>query len=142
MLKCGYHHTIDMTYIDKRIKPTTKGWPGTEQSLQKETAKIIKKVLFNAGLPQLAFHVANERKASVQQHARLKLQGVLGGVSDWIVLVPRQGFHGLVVELKKAGEDAKPEQKDFMNGAADQGYLVVLINDLDTFRNVIEEYLK
>ena len=128
------------TYKDLR-KPAKLAWQGQEQAFQKETAKILKKALYNAGLPQLGFHTANERKAKVQEHARLKLQGVLSGVSDWIILIPRKGFHGLVIELKKSGGTADDNQKTFMNGAAGQGYLVVLINDLETFEETINAYL-
>lgn len=128
--------------IDLRTKPSTKGWPGKEQEFQKETAKFLKKALYNAGLPQLAFHVANERKAKVQEHAKLKLQGVLSGVSDWIILIPRQGYHALIIELKRAGENANEDQIKFLNGATEQGYLAVLVNDLQTFQDTITAYLK
>ncbi len=46
----------------------------------------------------LAFHVANERKASVQFHLKLKRLGLLDGVADWLVFPI--GARKIAIELK------------------------------------------
>lgn len=127
-------------YHDLRL-PAKQAFQDHEWKLQKATAMWLKKELFNRGLPQLAFHCPNERKATPKQLNDLKLQGVLSGASDWIILIPAGEYHGLVVELKKAGENAKPDQKQFMNDCAREGFVAVLVNDIDTFKQTVTDYL-
>ena len=127
--------------IDLR-KPAKQAFQELEHKFQKESAQWIKKELFKRGLPQLAFHVPNERKASIRQLAQLKLQGVLSGASDWIILIPAGEYHGLVVELKKAKGTTNDDQKKFLIAAAEQGYLAVVINDMETFKETVTAYLE
>ena len=70
----------------------------------------------------LAFHVANERKSSKQQGAMLKRMGVLKGVSDIIIMEPRGGYHGAVIELKAKKGRPSSEQVKFISRAKERGY--------------------
>jgi len=40
-------------------KPSKLAWQGSEDSLQTECAKFLKKALYNAGLPQVFYHPPN-----------------------------------------------------------------------------------
>lgn len=126
--------------IDLR-KPAKLAFQDLEHKLQKASAQWLKKELYNRGLPQLAFHPANERKASIKELANLKLQGVLSGASDWIILIPAGEYHGLVIELKKAGGTTNDDQKKFLIAAAAEGFFAVVINDMETFKVTVTEYL-
>lgn len=55
----------------------------------------------------LIFHVANERRASVQYHVKMKRKGVLAGVADFLAF-PLNG-RKLAIELKddKGVQDAE-----------------------------------
>ena len=126
--------------IDLR-KPAKQADQREERFLQKDCAMWLKKELYLRGLPQIFYHVANERKATPAQHSRLKLQGVLKGVSDIVLPVRSQEFSGIYAELKTKNGVPSPEQKAFLKGVAEQGYLAVIINDIITFREVLTSYL-
>lgn len=128
-------------YKDLR-KPAKQAYDGLEQGFQRECAEWLKKELYLRGEPQLFYHCPNERKASVAQLSRLKAQGVLSGVSD-VVLPLRSGeFCGVYCELKAKGGSPSQEQKDFLNGVANEGYLAIIVNDLETFKSVFSYYLE
>jgi hypothetical protein len=128
-------------YKDLRL-PAKQAWQADEQKFQLECSKWLKKFLYISNESQLYYHVPNERKATMAQMSRLKAQGVLSGVSD-VVLPLRSGeFSGIYCELKKAGGSPSPEQKAFLNGVAAEGYLAVVINDLETFKKVFSYYIE
>ena len=128
-------------YKDLR-KPAKQAWQEDEQKLQKEVSKWLKKELYLRGEPQLYYHIPNERKASMAQMSRLKAQGVLSGASDVVLPLKSGEYSGIYCELKKAGESPSKEQKSFLTGVANEGYLAIVINDLDTFIEVFTYYLE
>ena len=60
----------------------------------------------------LAFHVANERRTSIQAGAMLKRKGVLSGVPDVLIINNNENFNGFAIELKKKGGRLQPSQKE------------------------------
>ena len=58
----------------------------------------------------LAWHVPNERKASVQRRVTMARAGVKKGVPDISVPVPNKTHHGLYIELKIKPNKPSPEQ--------------------------------
>lgn len=50
---------------------------------------------------RLMLHVPNGGKRNAAEAARLKAQGVKPGVPDIFLPIPRQGKHGLWIELKR-----------------------------------------
>lgn len=126
--------------IDLR-KPAKQAWQADEQKLQLEVSKWLKKELYLRGEPQIYYHVPNERKGTAAQMSRLKAQGVLSGVSDVVLPLRSEEYCGIYCELKKAGGSPTPEQKEFLTEVAKEGYLAVIINDLDTFKEVFTHYL-
>ena len=123
-----------------------KPYQGKEDDFQIATAKLIR--LYDP----FAFHVANERKTkegssgesikSVASGAKLKRKGVLGGVSDWLSLLPRKDYHGLVIELKANKNTLTESQINFLNAKKKAGYAVFAIWSLDEFIRIIEWYFK
>ena len=70
----------------------------------------------------------------------LKAEGVLSGVPDTFLAVPRKGFHGLYIEFKtKTG--LTDNQKEVIKALEAQGYLVAIIRTVDDFIKTIESYL-
>lgn len=126
--------------IDLR-KPAKQADQRPERNLQQDCAQWLKKQLYDRGEPQLAYHIANERKANPQQHMRLKLQGVLKGVSDICLPLKSREFSGIYCELKTKSGSPSKEQKEFLAGVSAEGYLAVVVNDFDTFKEVFTEYL-
>lgn len=72
---------------------------------------------------------------------RLKRSGVRAGVSDYILLSARGGFHGLVLELKAGKNKPTKEQQAFLESAAAAGYKAAWCSGWDTAREIILAYL-
>ena len=88
------------------------------------------------------FHVANERKTSIVQGAKLKRKGVLAGVSDCIILEPRGKYHGLIIELKTKGGTISLSQRLFITNANERNYKAVVCWSIDEVEDVLKDYLK
>jgi len=130
-----------MPYHDLRL-PAKKAWQGSEDSLQRECARWLRKQLYLRGLPQVFYHPPNGGSRDKREALKLQTMGVAAGVPD-VVLPLRSGeFSGLYCELKKAGGCPSKDQKFFLNALTTEGYLAVVINDLDTFKEVFTHYLE
>lgn len=91
----------------------------------------------------LLFAVPNGGKRDKVTGARLKAEGVKAGVPDVWLPVARQGFHGLVIELK-ADEKGRPskEQMTWLAELTEQGYLAVVCHGCEAAKGVLMEYLR
>lgn len=120
---------------------------------------------FNLQWPQyrgLLFAVPNGGARSKATAGKLKAEGVVPGVSDLILLVPRFGFPhiiegnadgmvsyvgtdelccGLCIEMKTAKGRQSPEQKEWQAKVEAQGYKYAVCHSLDEFMNTINNYL-
>lgn len=92
-------------------------------------------------LDNICFHPANERKCSPAQGAKLKRLGVKKGVSDIFVMTARNGYHGLIIELKSKNGRASAEQQEFLQNMRMQGYNALLCYGADEAIKAIESYL-
>lgn len=93
---------------------------------------------------KLLFHIPNENDRSdsnIIQGAIRKSLGVVAGVSDLILLVPRGLYHGLCIEMKDKKGTQKPAQKEWQTLVEAQGYKYCLCRSLAQFKNVISDYL-
>lgn len=90
------------------------------------------------------FHIVNESngKSRPQYEESLNRQGRKRGVSDWMVLVPVGGFHGLILELKRChtGSVSK-EQKAFLIRQQSLGYKCVVAYGFRAALEAIKDYL-
>ena len=89
--------------------------PGPEE--QAQTAFFDFCALMASAHPAyaLAYHVPNERKASIQRRVALKRAGVRKGVPDIVVPVPCGSFAALYIELKIKPNKPSPEQLDLIS---------------------------
>lgn len=71
----------------------------------------------------------------------MKTEGATKGVPDLFLPVARQGYHGCYVEMKKFGGRLSKEQRDFMEFAKEQGYLVLVCFGHKTAIANLEWYL-
>ena len=110
---------------------------------------------FNLQWPQyrgLLFAVPNGGARSKATAGKLKAEGVVAGVADLILLVPRwfttwrreQGClcAGLCIEMKTAKGRQSPEQKEWQARVEKMGYEYAVCRSLDEFINTIENYLQ
>lgn len=72
----------------------------------------------------------------------LKDEGVLSGVADLILLVPRHGYASLCIEMKKPGGRQSETQKEFEEAAKEYKNKYVVCYSEDDFKRVVTEYLE
>jgi hypothetical protein len=72
----------------------------------------------------------------------LKDEGVLSGAPDLLLLVPRHGFAGLCIEMKKPGGKLSDSQKAFKKAVERFKYKYVVCYSVDEFKAVTADYLE
>jgi hypothetical protein len=88
------------------------------------------------------FAVPNGGQRSARTAARLKAEGVRRGVPDVLLDVPRAGYHGLRIELKKPGRHSVSlEQREWIAGYQERGYRAEVCVGWIAARDLIVEYL-
>ena len=73
---------------------------------------------------------------------KLKAEGVMAGVSDLFLMIPKDGWHGLFIEMKVRGGKLSDSQKEFMGLATLMGYQAVVCYGFESAKDAITEYLK
>ena len=68
--------------------------------------------------------------------------GLCAGIPDMFLAVPRDGFGGLYLELKKEGEEPKKHQREVMQALSLAGYSVDWSDNLDNSKKIIINYLE
>lgn len=91
---------------------------------------------------RLLFHVENERTDGNKiDGARRVAMGLIAGVSDLILLMPRGRWHGLCIEMKTPIGSQKERQKEWQRLVESQGYRYEIVRTEEDFQNLIREYL-
>jgi hypothetical protein len=72
---------------------------------------------------------------------KLKAEGVLPGMPDLCLPVPRGGYHGMYLELKHGRGLVRPSQWSIMLELHAHGYFVRLTNHMQTALELLEGYL-
>lgn len=72
----------------------------------------------------------------------LKDEGVLAGVADLILLIPKKGFACLCIEMKKVGGRQSDRQKAFQKAVERFKGKYVICYSLEDFQAVIRDYLE
>ena len=119
-----------------------------EDDHQKALFKWADMVASPTNPTNLMFAIPMGGKRDMREAVRMKAQGSKAGVPDMCLPVPRNGSHGLYIELKRpiVKGDAKPvvsaEQKYWLSELNKQGYQAVVCYGWPEAKTVIEEYLK
>lgn len=88
------------------------------------------------------FAVPNGGVRDAVTAAKLKAEGVVAGVADLILLVPRAGFGALLIEMKTERGRQSEAQKQWQHIVCKYGeYSYVICRSLDDFIQHIENYL-
>lgn len=93
---------------------------------------------------KLLFHVENELNFAGDNSIRgaiRRSEGIVKGVSDLILLIPRRDWHGLMIELKTEDGRQSLAQKEWQSLVEAQGYRYEIIRTLDDFRSLLWDYL-
>lgn len=119
-----------------KIKDTRK-----EADIQAEFFDKVK--LFFPKLPcKLLFHVPNGGSRNKVEAAKLNGQGVKPGVSDVILLIPRNGFASLCIEFKTESGKQSKEQIEFQQQAEAFGNKYVIARTAFEAIEAVRAYLK
>ena len=109
---------------------------------------------FNYQWPEyrgLLFAIPNGGARSKATAGKLKAEGVVAGVADLILLMPKcikakdEGWyntiHALCIEMKTAKGRQSPEQKGWQEMVEAHGYKYAVCHSLDEFMAVVNGYL-
>lgn len=124
------------------VAPPAELAPPTEDE---EQIDLFRWAAYNTGkYPELRrlFHVPNGGSRGPAEAGRFKAMGVKAGVPDVFLDVPRGGFHGLRIEMKRRrGGRLSEEQDDWIDYYNRTGYRAVVCHGWDEARMEIEDYL-
>lgn len=93
-------------------------------------------------LSRLLFAVPNGERRDVITGAKLKRQGVIRGVSDLILLIPKKGFASLCIEMKTPKGTQSDFQREWQKEAEKYRNKYVICHSLEEFMNEVNSYLK
>ena len=125
-------------------QPTIK--PRTKRNVQPEAieqAKVIAWARANENnYPYLwMLHSSlNGVKMTKAQAGRAIAQGMLSGVPDLFLPVPKNGYHGLFIEMKYGSNKVTENQEKFLQNAANVGYAVSVCYSANEAIKRIEDY--
>lgn len=111
-----------------------------EASLQASCVKW-----FNLQYPQhrgLLIHVPNggSRRSAIEGRS-LKLQGVTAGVADLLLLIAKQGYGCLCIELKTAKGKQSESQQAWQKITIEAGNIYIICRTVEEFIGTINSYL-
>lgn len=92
-------------------------------------------------IPNGAF-LAGDMQARVRQAASLKAQGLVPGVSDLFLAIPKKEFHGLWIEMKTPKGRGTVEQVEFSSLMAELGYAAFICKGQESAIETIKKYME
>lgn len=110
-----------------------------ESELQAECVKW-----FRYQYPQykmLLFAIPNGGLRNIRTAVTLKKEGVISGVPDMFLSIPRNGWNGFYLEMKAGSNDLTTNQEEFFRLASKQNYKCEVIRSLDQFIREVTYYL-
>lgn len=99
---------------------------------------------FRMQYKQYKYHlwaIPNGGSRHIVTAVNLKAEGVLAGVSDLFLMIPKGEYHGMFIEMKAKGGNLSDKQKDFMGAATLMGYQAVVCYGFDEAKEAITKYL-
>ena len=113
----------------------------TEEEEQKTVISWCK--IQESRWPELRWihHIPNGGKRSKAEAVGFQAMGVLSGVPDLFLPVPRAWFHGLYLEMKALDGKVSKEQDEFLTAAGKQGYCCCACWGADAAIWLIERYM-
>lgn len=120
-----------------RKKQTT---PQSESQIQHSCLTWFR--LQYPSLSRMLFTIPNGGKRDARTGAQMKYEGVLRGVSDLILLVPKKGFASLCIEMKTPKGKQREEQIEWQREAEKYRNKYVICRSLQDFMNEVNSYLR
>lgn len=136
--------TEERAAIDLRI-PAKLAWQFSEHVFQVSLVRELR--LLQSQHPEIRWlhAVPNGGHRNKATAGKMKAEGQRTGVPDLSLPVPRYHhgriFHGLWIELKKAGGVPSPDQWEWLLHLHRAGYAAHVVNDPSTARKLVTDYL-
>lgn len=110
---------------------------------EKEDAKkLIQWAYTQPILKDVILHIPNEGQRHPWQGRELNLIGMRAGVSDFFIPVPRGGYHGLWVELKRQARSTVSDlQQAWLDKMLALDYAAHVAYGFDDAKKIISNYL-
>ena len=93
-------------------------------------------------LAKMCFCVPNGGFRNFKEASRMKAEGVVAGASDIILLVGRNGYNALCIELKAEKGRQTDLQREWQEVAEKYGNKYIIVRSLEDFINEVNNYLK
>ena len=122
---CRYYNQQSMLHIESITQRSCKRW-------------------FNIQYPRFApllFAVPNGGRRGKIEARIMKAEGVVSGVADMILLVPRGGFASLCIEFKSDKGRQSTMQKAWQQAAEEAGNKYIVVRSIEEFIDAVNEYL-
>ena len=113
----------------------------SESEIQQSCIKwfqLLHRALWEDGV---LFHIANEGIRLGGQGRRIKREGIVRGVADLCLAMPRHGYGALYIEMKRPDRYQSPEQRTWQKNIERHGNKYVVCKSLDEFIKIINRYL-
>lgn len=93
----------------------------------------------------LIFHPVNEGALPVQYRSKLLLAGMLPGISDIVIVRSCGGYHGALIEMKRATKGksrVSDEQVEVMRWARNEGFFTAIAYGAEQYQKALHYYLE
>lgn len=90
---------------------------------------------------KLLYHIPNGGSRNKAEAVKLKQMGVLAGVPDLHLPVPKGIYNGLYIEMKYADGRVERLQREFLKTAAGYGYYCAVCYGTGEAINILNEYI-
>lgn len=114
--------------------------PQTESQIQKGFVRWFRGRY--EAIEPLFFAVSNGGARNAWTAKILKDEGVRAGVSDLILLIPKHGYAGLLIETKTPDGKQSDCQKEFERLATKMHYKYVIVRTQEDFQRLIMWYVE
>ena len=134
---------MDKKPFSQQQKPRRKN-KSTDRESQEQQAFFNWLSVQHPEINQLAFHVPNGGRRDKITGAKLKKEGVKAGVPDIFIMLPRGGYHGLMIEFKASPPyDAAvhKNQREWIEKLSSNGYLALVCKGLSEAIGCVNDYL-
>ena len=89
----------------------------------------------------LLFSIPNGANKTIAQAMKFKREGLVSGIPDLMLAVPKGIYHGLFIEMKSNKGKPSANQIKMIGKLRDQYYYVDIINSFEQFTSLINKYL-
>lgn len=90
---------------------------------------------------KMLFAIPNGGSRSKSEATRFKAEGVVAGVADLCLAVPRGWYGALYIEMKQKGNYQQPNQKEWQKICEESGNKYVVCKSIDEFMREVNAYM-